>query len=113
MPLVKNEDGSKHMKIRFNIKGPHSGAIVFAEASSALDTKNGEWVYLIVQVETRLTPSQRESLSGASLSQDKATGRVVEICDNRSRLQLAQQAKTPEEKEALMRLLKGSGAGSY
>lgn len=38
------------MKVRFNIKGPHTGAIVFAEVSDKLDAKNGEWVYLIVQV---------------------------------------------------------------
>uniref|UniRef100_A0A7S2W907 Mitochondrial import inner membrane translocase subunit Tim21 n=1 Tax=Rhizochromulina marina TaxID=1034831 RepID=A0A7S2W907_9STRA len=84
----KGEDGSKRMKVRFNVKGPYSGGIVYAEASNQLNMRQGEWVYLIVQ--------------------DKMTGKVITICDNRSSLALAASAKSPEEKEAMMRLLKGS-----
>ena len=31
------------MKVRFNLKGSYCGAIVFAEASSKMDMKKGEW----------------------------------------------------------------------
>ena len=39
--------------MKFNIKGQHSGGIVFAEASNKMDMKKGEWVYLVVQVGRR------------------------------------------------------------
>mmetsp|Transcript_40765 Transcript_40765/g.127566 ORF Transcript_40765/g.127566 Transcript_40765/m.127566 type:complete len:283 (-) Transcript_40765:287-1135(-) len=40
------KDGSKRVRIRFNIEGPHGRALVFAEVSNKGSDK---WVYLMVQ----------------------------------------------------------------
>lgn len=40
---VDPEDGSKRVRVRFNIEGPHGNAFVFAEVSS--DMPSGEFVY--------------------------------------------------------------------
>jgi len=53
-----------------------------------MDTSNGEWVYLVVQ--------------------SKKTGQSITLCDNRQAMAAAAYAKTPEEKEAVKRLLKGT-----
>ena len=84
------EDGSKRLKVRFNLQGPFGGGIVFAEVSDQMDTKNGEWVYLIVQ--------------------SKRTGQAITLCDNRQAIAASAAAKTPEEKEAVRRLLKGTSS---
>jgi len=47
---VEGEDGSKRLKIRFNLEGKFAGGVAFAEVSNDLNMGNGEWVYLIVQV---------------------------------------------------------------
>ena len=80
-------DGSKRVKVRFNLQGPYAGGIVFAEVSDQLKASEGEWVYLIVQ--------------------SKKTGQTLTLCDNRQALEGMAMAKTPEEKEAIKRLYKG------
>ena len=70
------EDGSKRVKVRFNLQGPFGGGIVFAEVSDQLDPKSGEWVYLIVQ--------------------SKRTGQAITLCDNRQAIAASAHAKTPE-----------------
>jgi mitochondrial import inner membrane translocase subunit TIM21 len=51
---AEGEDGSKRVKVRFNLEGKYAGGVVFAEASDKLQMNNGEWVYLIVQVHFRI-----------------------------------------------------------
>ena len=59
---VDEADGSKRTRVRYNLEGPHGAAFVFAEVSSAM--KSGEFVYILVQ--------------------DKQTGRVITVVDNRA-----------------------------
>ena len=85
-PYEEEADGSKRLRVRFNIKGPYGEGFVFAEISNKYDG----FVYLMVQ--------------------DKRTGRVVTLEDNR----LALKASTPKsdaERSALAGLLGGGGGG--
>ena len=72
----EGEDGTKRLKVRFNLQGPYAGGIVFAETSDKLNSKNGEWVYLVVQ--------------------SKKTGQAITLCDNRQALAAMAAATTPE-----------------
>jgi hypothetical protein len=74
--VTQAEDGSNRLKVRFNLQGPYAGGIVFAEVSDQMDTRNGEWVYLIVQ--------------------SKKTGQTITLCDNRQAMAAAAHAKSPE-----------------
>jgi len=76
---VEGEDGSKRLKVRFNLEGPFGGAVCFAEVSDQLDAKNGEWVYLIVQ--------------------SKRTGQAITLCDNRQTMAAMAAAKSPEVRQ--------------
>ncbi|KAJ1445901.1 TIM21-domain-containing protein [Pelagophyceae sp. CCMP2097] len=74
-------DGSKRMRVRFNIKGAYSEGFVFAEVSN----KHDGFVYLMVQ--------------------DKRTGRVVTLEDHRLMLTTTGAARSDAEREALSNLL--------
>jgi len=87
---TEGEDGSKRLKVRFNLEGKYAGGVVFAEVSDKLNVDNGEWVYLIVQ--------------------SKKTGATYTICDNRSVIGALASAKSEEEKESIRRLLKASSS---
>ena len=84
----EEKDGSKRLRVRFNIKGPYSEGFVFAEISNKMD----DFVYLMVQ--------------------DKRTGRVVTIEDNRLALQASSGARSDAERSALQGLLGGTD-GKY
>jgi len=56
------DDGSKRVRVRFNLEGKHGNAFVFAEVSN--DMASGEFVYVVVQ--------------------DKQNGHVITVVDNRS-----------------------------
>lgn len=58
------DDGSKRVRVRFNLQGEHGNAFVFAEVSNKMPS--GEFVYLMVQ--------------------DRRNGQVINIIDNRSAL---------------------------
>jgi import inner membrane translocase subunit TIM21 len=80
------DDGSKRLRVRFNIEGQHGQAFVFAEASSAMDS--GEFVYVIVQ--------------------DKRNGRTINVVDNRSAMAAQRMAGGSKEgQEALGNLMGG------
>mmetsp|Transcript_25468 Transcript_25468/g.76488 ORF Transcript_25468/g.76488 Transcript_25468/m.76488 type:complete len:258 (-) Transcript_25468:40-813(-) len=85
-PYEDEADGSKRLRVRFNIKGPYGEGFVFAEISDKYDG----FVYLMVQ--------------------DKRTGRVVTLEDNRLSLK-AMAPKSDAERSALAGLLGGSGGG--
>lgn len=70
---VDANDGSNRTRVRFNVKGPKGQALVWAEVSDKLP--DNQYVYLICQ--------------------DKRTGRVVTVEDNRDRMDslIAQQAE--------------------
>ena len=85
----KGMDGSKRLRIRFNVEGAYGKAACFAEVTSKQE--KGEWVYLIVQ--------------------DVATGAIITIHDNRGIMDAVDMAKSEEEKGAIARLLGGSGFG--
>jgi import inner membrane translocase subunit TIM21 len=82
------KDGSKRLLIKFNIEGPYSRGFVWAQVSSILDHKSGEWVYLIVQ--------------------NKKGGEITTLCDNRRVIEDLASAKTPEEKEFIKKFMKNS-----
>ena len=81
-------DGSKRVRVRFNIEGPYAEGIVFAEVSN----KTKEFVYVMVQ--------------------DKRTGRVINIQDNRLALQAGSSLRSDSERDALAGLIGGS-SGKY
>lgn len=66
------DDGSKRVRVRFNLEGQYGTAFVFAEVSK--DMPSGEFVYILVQ--------------------DKRNGQVVTVMDNRSKI-LAQSHLVP------------------
>lgn len=79
-------DGSKRTRVRYNIEGPHASAFCFAEVSNQMPS--GDFVYILVQ--------------------DKTTGRVMTVVDNRSAM--ATQRLTGGNKEvagAMSQLLGG------
>lgn len=84
---TKQPDGSKRLTFKFNLKGPFTSAVVFAECSDKMDMRKGEWVYLIVQC--------------------KRTGRVITVVDNRTALSVASTGKSQEERDAMAKLLGG------
>jgi import inner membrane translocase subunit TIM21 len=80
------DDGSKRVRVRFNLEGPKGNAYVFAEVSS--DMPSGEFVYLLVQ--------------------DKRNGMVITVIDNRSMLAAKRMASGSKEgEEAFANLLSG------
>lgn len=81
-----SEDGSKRVRVRFNLEGPKAKAFVFAEVSK--DMPSGEFVYLLVQ--------------------DKRNGVVNTVIDNRSMLAAKRMAAGSKEgEEAFASLLAG------
>jgi len=64
------EDGSKRVRVRFNLEGDNGNAFVFAEVSK--DMPSGEFVYLMVQ--------------------DRRNGQVINLIDNRSALMAKRMA---------------------
>lgn len=82
------EDGSKRLRIRFNIEGPFGHAFVFAEVTS--DMPKGQWMYLLVQ--------------------DMQTGRVMTLQDNRAMHQAMSKSASPEERAALQALIQNGGS---
>lgn len=80
------EDGSKRVRVRFNLEGPNGTAFVFAEVSK--DMPSGEFVYLLVQ--------------------DKRSGRVITVIDNRSMIAAKRMAGGSKEgADAFANLLGG------
>lgn len=78
------DDGSKRVRVRFNLEGDHGKAFVFAEVSNAMSS--GEFVYLMVQ--------------------DRRNGQVVNLIDNRSALMAKRMAgDSAEGKNAFADLL--------
>lgn len=86
-PYEEKSDSSKRVRVRFNVKGPYAEGFVYAEVSNKYDG----WVYLMVQ--------------------DKRTGRVITIEDNRGTILEASAMRTDEERSALSNFLGGSFAG--
>lgn len=82
------EDGSKRLRIRFNIEGPFGHAFVFAEVTS--DMPKGQWMYLLVQ--------------------DMQTGRVMTLEDNRAMHEAMSKSASPEERAALQALIQSGGS---
>jgi len=82
------EDGSKRLRIRFNIEGPFGHAFVFAEVTS--DMPKGQWMYLLVQ--------------------DMQTGRVMTLEDNRAMHEAMSKSASPEERAALQALIQNGGS---
>jgi len=83
------KDKSKRVRVRFNVKGPYGEAFIFAEVSNKFDG----WVYLMCQ--------------------DKRSGRVVVLQDNRLKLAAGASLSTDKERSALANLLSGgSGPGN-
>ncbi len=83
------EDGTKRLRIRFNIEGPFGTAFVFAEVTSEMG--KGQWMYLLVQ--------------------DMQTGRVLTVEDNRAMHEAVSKAQSPEERAALQALIQSGGGG--
>jgi len=84
------EDGSNRTRVRFNLEGENGQAFVFAEVSS--DMPSGEFVYVLVQ--------------------DKATGQVETVIDNRSAMTAARLTGGNQEQMAAMsQLLSGGREG--
>jgi len=91
-------DGSKRVRVRFNIKGPNGHVKVWAEASDRMPSS--EWVYLITQ--------------------NMRTGHVLTVYDNRARLEMEMLTNSNDGSstgstimDSLNTLLKGnSGGGS-
>jgi import inner membrane translocase subunit TIM21 len=84
-------DGSQRTRVRFNLEGRNGAAFCFAEVSNAMPS--GEFVYILVQ--------------------DKSTGRVQTIVDNRAALTASRLAAgNAEAQSAMSQLLKGTSGGS-
>ena len=84
------EDGSKRVRVRYNIEGKFGNAFCFAEVSNQMSS--GEFVYVLVQ--------------------DKANGRVQTIIDNRAALTAQRLAGGNKETSNAMKQLLGGGGGS-
>ena len=81
------EDGSNRTRVRFNMEGQFASAFCFVEVSSAMPS--GEFVYILVQ--------------------DKQTGRVITVQDNRAALTAQRLAGgNKETSDAMKQLLGGS-----
>jgi len=84
---VSKDDGSKRIRIRYNVEGPYGDAFVFAEHSATSGL-----VYILVQ--------------------DKRGGQIIPIVDNRS--MLMSQALSGENAgmmDAMSKLLGGGSGG--
>ena len=79
------DDGSKRTRVRFNIEGQFDSAICFAEVSSEMPS--GEFVYVLVQ--------------------DKRSGRVITVTDNRAALTAKRLAGGNQETANAMQQLLG------
>ena len=77
------EDGSQRTRVRFHVKGPRGHVIVWAEVSNNLDKP--DLVYLICQ--------------------DKRSGRVITIQDNRALLESRAAAGNKDQDNAISKLL--------
>jgi import inner membrane translocase subunit TIM21 len=84
------EDNSSRTRVRFNLEGQHASAFCFAEVSNQMPS--GEFVYILVQ--------------------DKESGRVITVVDNRSSLTAARLAGGSKESAGVMQQLLGGGGRS-
>ena len=88
---TNQDDGSKRTRVRFNMESQFATAFCFAEVSS--DMPSGEYVYILVQ--------------------DKRSGRVLTVIDNRASLRAKQLAGgNAETASAMQQLLSGGGSNS-
>jgi mitochondrial import inner membrane translocase subunit TIM21 len=84
---VDKDDGSKRVRVRYNIEGRFGSAFVFAEVSS--DQSSGEFVYVLVQ--------------------DKSNGHTHPVIDNRAAMTAARlMGNNKEAGSAISQLLTGS-----
>eukprot|EP00542_Grammatophora_oceanica_P021653 CAMPEP_0194050386 /NCGR_PEP_ID=MMETSP0009_2-20130614/35009_1 /TAXON_ID=210454 /ORGANISM="Grammatophora oceanica, Strain CCMP 410" /LENGTH=276 /DNA_ID=CAMNT_0038696989 /DNA_START=17 /DNA_END=847 /DNA_ORIENTATION=+ len=81
------DDGSSRTRVRFNLEGPQGRAFCFAEVSSSMPS--GEFVYVLVQ--------------------DKTTGRVITVVDNRAALTAQRLVGASKEGSQVMNTLLGGG----
>jgi import inner membrane translocase subunit TIM21 len=84
------DDGTNRTRVRFNLEGQFAAAFCFAEVSS--DMPSGEFVYVLVQ--------------------DKKTGRVITVVDNRASLTAKKLAGGNQDTANAMQQLLGSGQSS-
>lgn len=85
------DDGSNRTRVRFNLEGQFNSAFCFAEVSSEMPS--GEYVYILVQ--------------------DKQTGRVIRVVDNRAALTSQRLAGgNKQTADAMQQLLGGGGKSS-
>jgi len=84
----KASDGSKRVRVRFNIAGPYSQAFVYAEVAD----NQKDWVYLMVQ--------------------DRRSGKVVVLVDNRAAFAAGSNLRSDSERSALADLLRGGSSSS-
>ena len=82
------EDSSNRTRVRFNLEGQFDSAICFAEVSSEM--ASGEFVYVLVQ--------------------DKRSGRVITVIDNRAALTAKRLAGGSQETANAMQQLLGRGS---
>ena len=83
---TNEEDGTKRTRVRFNMEGQFASAFCFAEVSK--DMPSGEFVYVLVQ--------------------DRQTGRVITVVDNRAALTAQRLAGGNKETSDAMKQLLGS-----
>ena len=84
---TNEEDGSKRTRVRFNMEGQFSSAICFAEVSNEMSS--GEFVYVLVQ--------------------DKKSGRVITVVDNRAALTAKRlSGGSQDSANAMQKLLGGN-----
>jgi import inner membrane translocase subunit TIM21 len=82
------DDGSKRTRVRFNLEGQFAEAFCFAEVSNQMPS--GEFVYVLVQ--------------------DKQSGRVITVVDNRAALTAKRLAGGNQETASAMQQLLGGGS---
>lgn len=81
----KGEDGSNRLRIRFNVKGEKGHILVWAEVSDKMP--DSEYVYVIVQ--------------------DRRTGRVYTVVDNRDSLEAGMYSSGNEGDQAISKFFFG------
>lgn len=84
------DDGTKRTRVRFNLEGQFASAFCFAEVSNQMSS--GEFVYVLVQ--------------------DKQSGRVITVVDNRAALTAKRMAGGNQESASAMQQLLGGGSKS-
>jgi import inner membrane translocase subunit TIM21 len=82
------EDESKRTRVRFNLEGQFASAFCFAEVSNQMSS--GEFVYVLVQ--------------------DKESGRVITVVDNRAALTAKRLAGGNQQTASAMQQLLGGGS---